>query len=268
MCRSTNRNRRRSRLALWVVLLWLGPGVLAGCQAPPPKAIASTSQPAAAGIVGEVVDSAGKPMPGAYVYAYRNPDSALRGPADFEARVQTDGAYFLDLVEGRYYLVARWRSSGADMGPPRPGDAWALPPQNPVLVPATETVRVDFVLQGISEPRLMRDGTLTGGDTGFTGRLVGPDRRPVAGAFVVAYPEPDFKGMPAATSPAVGDDGRFSLFVHRPGQWCLAARSRSRGQPVAGELFGRLGRGSAACRTVQTGQLIDLGTIAMQPYRP
>ena len=263
-------SRSIKRQLAWLVPLWLALGGLPGCQSPgrPVPTPASPVPTPASGIVGQVVDSGGDPVPGAYVYAYRNPDSALRGPADFEAKVDAGGHYFLDLVEGKYYLVARWRRSGADMGPPRPGDAWALPGNNPVRVKAEEPIRVDFVLQGVVDPRLMREGTLTGGDTGFSGRLVGPDRQPVAGAFVVAYPEANFKGMPAATSAAVAEDGRFILFVDRPGEWCLAARSRTRGQPVAGELYGRLGPGSAACRTLPNGQILDVGTISLAPYSP
>ena len=79
------------------------------------------------GIAGQVTDNTNASATGAYVYAYRNMRSSLRGPADFEAQVDKSGHYFLDLVEGDYYLVARMRQSGADAGPPKAGDAWALP---------------------------------------------------------------------------------------------------------------------------------------------
>ena len=92
-------------------------------------------------------------------------------------------------------------------------------------------------------------------------------RQPVAGAFVIAYPDTDFRHIPAATSPAVGADGRFTLYVERDGQWCLAARTRTRGQPVAGELFGALGEGRAACRQIKAGELLDVGVIHLLPYR-
>jgi hypothetical protein len=73
--------------------------------------------------------------------------------------------------------------------------------------------------------------------------------------------------MPEATSPAVGEDGRFTLYVSRSGQWCLAARTRTRGQPVAGELYGVLGEGQAGCREAAGGQLVDIGEIRLAPYR-
>ena len=156
------------------------------------------------GISGKVTDHQNNPAAGAFVYAYRSGKSNLRGPADFEAQVNSSGDYFLDLVEGDYYLVARMRQTGADAGPPRAGDAWALPSKNPVTVEPDNVTSINFTLQGISQPMLMREGTLTSGDTGFTGLLVDSDNNPLSGAFVIAYPEADYQRMPEATSPAVG----------------------------------------------------------------
>jgi hypothetical protein len=218
------------------------------------------------GIIGQAVDRNSNPATGAYIYAYRNMRSNLRGPADFEALVDAKGLYFLDMVEGDYYLVARMRQSGADAGPPKAGDAWALPTKNPVSVKPGETSTVNFVLQGISQPMLMREGTLTSGDTGFTGLLVDSNDKPLTGAFAIAYPDADYQRMPEATSPAVGDDGRFQLYVERPGQWCLAARTRTRGQPIAGEPYGKLGLQESGCRNVVAGKIIDVGTIRLTPY--
>jgi hypothetical protein len=219
------------------------------------------------GIAGQVTDNTNSSATGAYVYAYRNMRSSLRGPADFEAQVDKGGHYFMDLVEGDYYLVARMRQSGADAGPPKPGDAWALPARNPVTVYPAEVTVVNFKLQGVAQPMLMREGTLTSGETGFSGLLVDSDNKPLPGAFVIAYPDSSFQHMPEATSPSVGDDGRFQLYVERPGQWCLAARTRTRGQPIAGEPYGKLGRHESGCRNAVMGTIIDVGTIRLTPYR-
>lgn len=232
-----------------------------------PLAGPTASRGISAGIAGQVFDGKTGPATGAYVYAYRSMRGNLRGPADFEARVDKTGRYLLDLVEGDYYLVARMRQSGADAGPPKAGDAWALPSNNPVRVKPGEVTVVDFTLQGIAQPMLMREGTLTSGETGFSGQLVDADNQPLPGAFVIAYPGDDFQGMPEATSPAVGDDGRFQLFVDRPGQWCLAARTRTRGQPIAGEPYGKLTVDKSACREAVTGRIIDVGRIRLTPYR-
>ena len=248
--------------------LLLSLALVTACATQPTSVANQTNLPKlTTGITGQVTDDKTKPATGAYVYAYRNMRGNLRGPADFEAQVDNNGSYFLDLVEGDYYLVARMRQSGADAGPPKAGDAWALPSKNPISVEPGKTTLINFILQGIAQPMLMREGTLTSGETGFSGQLVDSDSRPLSGAFVIAYPDNDFQRMPEATSPAVGDDGRFQLFVKRPGQWCLAARTRTRGQPIAGEPYGKLGKAESGCRMAVTGKIIDIGTIRLIPYR-
>lgn len=249
------------------VVLLLALILVSACVQPQPVEIDSQLTAIETGITGEITSSSNSPATGAFVYAYRNMRSNLRGPADFEAQVDKSGHYFLDLVEGDYYLVARMRQSGADAGPPKPGDAWALPPKNPVKVTPHEVVVVNFSLQGVAQPMLMREGTLTSGDTGFTGLLIDSNNKPLAGAFVIAYPDNDFQRMPEATSPAVGDDGRFQLYVERTGQWCLAARTRTRGQPISGEPYGKLGAHKSGCLNVVPGQVIDVGKIRLTPYR-
>jgi len=254
--------------ACWYTCLLVTLGILSGCEPGFDQSVIQEelTNPAF-GIAGYVDDGYGHPASGAYVYVYRNMKSHLRGPADFEAIVNQDGNYFLDLVEGDYYLVARMRRSGADAGPPKAGDAWALPKQNPVTVAPDAITRVDFILQGVAQPMLMREGTLTSGDTGFTGTLVDASGKPLPGSFVIAYPDTDFQRMPEATSPAVGEDGRFHLYVERTGQWCLAARTRTRGQPIQGEPYGILGKGHESCRTAVPGEIIDVGMIYLTPYQ-
>ena len=218
----------------------------------------------ATGVRGVVLQQDGSVATGAFVYAYRTARHGLRGPADFGVRVERSGEYFLDLVEGEYHLVARLRQSGADAGPPRPGDAWAIHPHNPVMVEEGKTALIDFTLQSGSVPRQVRKGSLTTGDTGFSGQLVDPDGRPFAGAIVLAYRTADFHRMPDLTSTPADEDGRFTLFVPESGSYCLAARTQTRGQPRAGEPYGVL---DDNCRTAVSGELLDVGTIILSPYR-
>jgi hypothetical protein len=220
------------------------------------------------GISGRVCDRAGLPVSGAWVYAYRNTSSNLRGPADFGARTDQAGQYFLDMVEGSYYLIARWRKDGGEAGPPRAGDAWAILAQNPLHVEKTKVSRADFRLQGVQagQPVLLRSGSLSQGKTGFTGLLLDSAGHPLAGAFALAYTDLDFRRMPDFTSPVVGADGRFQLFVPRAGRYCLAARTRTRGQPVNGEPYGLLGPGESGCLTAVENQFLDIGQIHLSPY--
>lgn len=222
--------------------------------------------PGATGISGQVRSKDGAPAPGAAVYAYRSPRGGLRGPADFEAFAGDDGMYFLDLIEGTYYLTARLRRSGSDAGPPRPGDGWAVFGDNPVRVYAGMTSRADLLLRGVTQPMLLKEGSLASGDSGFTGLIVDAAGNPVAGAIALAYHSPDYRRMPDFTAAATGEDGRFTLFLPDGGTYCLAARAKTRGQPLSGEPYGVLGGKDNGCRTTDPGIISDVGRIILQPY--
>jgi hypothetical protein len=256
-------DKKLCRCVLLVALLLVA-GCLGGARE---RQVAALGMPGATGIAGMVLDQHGTPAVGSHVYAYRSAKGGLRGPADFAAIVGQDGSYFLDLVEGEYHLIARQRSSGSDSGPPRAGDAWSLFTGNPLRVVANRTSRADFRLQGVTQPRLFKQGSLTSGDTGMRGTIIDAEGKAVAGAFVLAYSDGNFRHMPDFTSPVVGSDGRFTLYLPGPGRYCLAVRTKTRGQPQAGELYGVLGEGEGACRTLQGGEMLDVGTITVKPYQ-
>ncbi|PLX80997.1 MAG: hypothetical protein C0616_05910 [Desulfuromonas sp.] len=220
------------------------------------------------GVYGRVVDQAGVPAVGAWVYAYRSARSGLRGPADFAAIVDSDGGYVLDLVDGEYWLVARYRQGRADSGPPRAGDSWAPYRRNPVRVSEGQGLRADFRLQTVVSPQVMHLGTQADGQTGFSGRLVDSAGEPLSGGFAFVHRLAEQNGMPAFTSQPVGTDGRFQLFVDAGGNFCLAGRLRTRGQPVAGEPFGRLENGNKGCLMLEQGEIREVGDLVLRPFRP
>jgi hypothetical protein len=254
-CRSTER---------WPALLALLPLLLFGCATV--ESFPSPAQrPQISGIAGQVTGATARPAGGAHVYAYRSARSGLRGPADFEALVQEDGSYHLDLAAGEYHLVARGRRQGADSGPMRAGDSWAAHAANPVQLVDGELLHIDFHLQEMVPSRQLRDGQAAG-KKGYRGRLVDERGQAVSGAYVFAYRpgaprQPDF-------SAAAGADGRFTLFVAAPGSYCLIARTQLRGQPLRGELLGHLDHGEPGCRAVQADEILDLGAIVLRPYHP
>lgn len=258
-------SRNAGRVACCRVLLFLL--LTFACACAPPPVAEEPLESGSTGVTGEVLRDDGSPAAGAFVYAYRTASQGLRGPADFGVRVDRDGHYFLDLVAGEYHLVARLRQTGADAGPPRPGDAWSIHDGNPVRVAAGQIGTVDFILQAGSVPRQVRQGSLVTGTTGFRGRLVDAEGRPFAGAFALAYRSTDFHRMPDLTSMPAAADGRFTLYVSDPGRYCLAARSQTRGQPRAGEPYGVLDNGEDPCLSVQEGEIIDVGTLVLKPHR-
>lgn len=240
--------------------------LLSACRLASPSLTTLPAIPGPTGIAGHVTNKDGTPATGASVYAYRSPKGGLRGPADFEAMVNEQGDYFLDLVEGTYHLAARLRQGGSDAGPPRPGDAWAVFGRNPVVVRVGMTSQADLILRGVTQPMLLKEGSLSSGDTGFSGRIVDTSGQPVAGAITLAYRTPDHRRMPDFTAAATGPDGRFVLYLPRGGTYCLAARTNTRGQPLAGEPYGVLAGGEEGCRAITSGEFLDVGTIVLHPY--
>ena len=221
----------------------------------------------AGSISGTVLTPDGIPATGAYVYAYRTDSKGLRGPADFAASVDADGHFTLDVIQGQYHLIARQRQSGGGSGPPRAGDAWAVYASNPVLINGPDTGPANFLLQAGTGLHQVRQGSLTSGDTGFSGILKSVEGESVEGAFVLAYRSADFRRMPDFTSLPAGPDGRFVLYVPDSGRYCLAARKQTRGEPREGEPYGTLGEGEASCRQVNQKQILDVGTITLRPHR-
>ena len=248
-------------------LLVLACCFLSACRLTPPAPLSLPAVPGPTGITGQVITKEGTPPSGAVVYAYRSPKGGLRGPADFEAMVNAEGTYFLDLAEGTYHLAARLRRSGSDAGPPRSGDAWAVFGENPVTVRAGMTSHADLVLRGVTQAMLLKEGSLSSGDTGFSGQIVDAGGQPVAGAITLAYRTPDHRRMPDFTAAATGEDGRFVLYLPLGGKYCLAARTRTRGQPLDGEPYGFLAKGEEGCRTITRGEVLDVGTIILYPYQ-
>ena len=218
------------------------------------------------GVYGRISVATGAPDPAATVYAYRNAAKNLRGPADFAAPADAQGDYFLDCGPGDFYLVARSRRAGGDSGPPRPGDAWALPEKNPVRLRDGERIRVDFRLHSLAQRPILGDTTLTEGTTGVTGRLLDAQGHPAGGAFVLAYRDGNRHRMPDHTSLPAREDGRFTLYLPTAGHWCLAARTQTRGQPLPGEPYG-IPEGNQGCPAIPEQTLLDIGTIVLKPYR-
>ncbi|NIR33019.1 MAG: hypothetical protein GWO11_00580 [Desulfuromonadales bacterium] len=244
-----------------IVLLGICLGGCLGSEPPRPD------MPAATSIAGKVTRADGDPPGDAFVYAYRDERNSTRGPADFGIRTESDGSYLLELPPGSYLLIARQGRSSRASGPPRPGESWDLYSGNPVTVDAGETVTADFTLRSTARAPRMKAGSLIEGDTGFTGRLIDADGRPVPGAFALAYGDRDFHRMPEFTSLPANEYGRFTLYVPEAGTFCLAARSRTRGQPRAGEPYGLLNSDRGPCRSVAEGEVLDVGTVTLLPYK-
>ena len=243
-----------------LLLLFLAPLLALGACTPAPI----VSKPEDTGIRGVVRDASGAPLAGASVFVYRNDRSGLRGPADFAAISDGEGRYLLDMVPGRYYLVARLRTTGSDSGPPRPGDAWALPASNPVVLTQGVIHELDLTLQQVQDQRIV-SSTLTTGPFSIRGTLLDPSGAPLAGAMALAYREPDQHRRPDFSATPSAADGSFILYLPDAGPWCLVLRQHTRGQLRRGELHAAFGSEGERC-TLTAAEQHDLGTISLAPF--
>jgi len=225
--------------------------------------ISSVSLPSSTGIAGRVHAQTGGSIENTVVYAYRNADSGLRGPADFAAPVDEQGDYFLDLVEGRYFLVARRRSApGQKEGPPRPGDVWARHPQNPLEVREGRITKADFQLPRSAHREPV--AALVRSDTALRGRLIDDNGRPLEGVVVLAYRSEEARGRPDHLSQATGPDGRFVLYLPQGGRYCLLVRDQGRGRPGTADLYRFAEENEPFCPSLTTGRERDLGTLTLR----
>jgi hypothetical protein len=242
---------------IFLVLVFSG---LFGCSASLEKVSEVSLEEPETGVFGRI-EGAEVAADQLWVYAYRDQQNSFRGPAEYAARAEKDASYVLDLPPGKWFLLARSRNQNSLSGPPQSGATWAIYQQNPLSVEAGQVKRVDFQLQPVVLGQVVAQST----DTGFSGRVIGPDRKPLASAVVMAYVDLEFRRKPDSLS-LTGSDGSFLLPVARAGTYCLLVRQSGRGQLKQGELFGLLAEGEAGCRQLQMQQILDVGTIQLQPY--
>lgn len=247
-----------------IIIIAIICGSLLGCLRLPAELPTDPFEQPETGAYGQIT-GAHETVDSVWIYAYRTQQGGFRGPADFAVRADDDGRYLLDLLPGRWFLVARSRQ-GAVSGPPRSGDGWGVYQNNPLVLQPHEALWVDLQLQPVAQTQLLLGGNVAQGETGFTGILFGPDNKPATGTVALAYRDQDYRRMPDHSSAAVASDGRFTLYVTSPGSYCLLARQGTRGQPRQGELYGLLGTGNAACRNLANGEMLNVGEIHLTPY--
>lgn len=209
----------------------------------------------------------GRPLKGAYVYAYRSSSTNLLGPADFaSAPSGADGTYTVELVEGAYHLVARRRASGENAGPIVAGDLYSVHSSNPVAVGEGRYTLVNLELTKLRDPMFFRSLSRTATDAGIRGRIVDAGGSPAPWVFAMAYTTADMKRIPDYTSVMTGEDGEFTVYLPGGGTYWLAARKSIREKPVPGEPYA-LYRGTPD-HSIQVPDkgFVENVTLTLEPY--
>jgi len=182
----------------------------------------------------------GKGVEGVTVSLYLDDADFFRGPAFLSAPTGKDGSFSLEAVPpSSYFLVARKRGSGQEVGPMRKGDLFGYLKGNPLAVAAGETVTLTLPLV---DKRLERDvnaAGLPGAQPGFAGTVRGPSGEPLPGLHAFAYLEPEMgHHKPAAVSSLTDAAGRYTLYLPGPGRYFVGARQGFGDSPAPGEWFG------------------------------
>ncbi|RMF66487.1 MAG: hypothetical protein D6740_12985 [Alphaproteobacteria bacterium] len=201
----------------------------------------------------------GKPVEGATLYVYVDSTTQFKGmgyvmvgPSDAEGVVEAT------LPAGTYYLLARKRLDGAQVGPLHSGDFIGYFPGNPVRLQDSEVRRIVLPMLEVPE-QSTRQTAAARGVARLSGTVRDDAGRPVAGVRVVLYRDAGMLNRPDLVSEPTGADGRWQLHPAETGTWYLAARNTLGGAPAPGDLYGTWnGRDDHAVQ-VRTGD--DLGGL-------
>jgi len=190
------------------------------------------------GIQGRVL-SEGEALPGALVAVFLDATGEFHGPPYAQSLPTGEkGEFFLDVMPGRYFVLARLRAPGRPFqGPLLRGDFAGFYPYNPVILRAGEGLMLDIPVVEVNRPR--GEGSLAPGEAIIVkGRVTAVTGAPVPGVRVVLYSIPEMIGRPLFVSSPTGADGSYRLEVPRNGKFYAAARSVIGKPPETGELMG------------------------------
>lgn len=187
------------------------------------------------GIVGEITFQ-GKRLERCYLYIYKDGQDGFKGPGYVIQPVEK-GTFRLRLPPGSYYILARKRLKGGQLGPIETGDYFNYYYGNPVRIEPGKVHEIK--LETISKLSL-NDSPDSAAFRGLRGTVRGPDGKPAKGLHVFAYLDPAMTGMPDFFSPATSTNGQFELPLPEGiGPVYLLAREAFGGPATVGELYGK-----------------------------
>ena len=194
------------------------------------------------GVTG-AVSAAGRPLPGAYVYAYPDNVGTVRGPSYVAfSRTGEDGRFRLPLREGPFRIVAREKGGGNETGAMTETGKTGGSEGIAVSLEPGKTRDLGTISLRPPEEGKRRRRAAAGGQEGASaeirGTAVREDGSPAPGVRVMAYADRRMIGRPFSISGATGADGAFVLRLPKPGKYYLGARSEIGGPVSPGEWVG------------------------------
>ncbi|TAL16887.1 hypothetical protein EPN96_07705 [bacterium] len=179
----------------------------------------------------------GKPAAGVRVSAHLRADAGFRGqPYASSALTASDGEYKLALDPGVYFITARKRATGLEVGPLTPGDLFGVLPELPLKVGRGKEQKSDIEL--VELPSYEQQARYRTRFAKLEGTIRTGEGNPAEGFRACLYDNPRMLGEPLAISAPTGPDGRFTISVSVVGRYYLGAREHLGGPPVSGERVG------------------------------
>jgi hypothetical protein len=261
-----------SRIAITVLSLVLA----AGFSAPIPG-FAKEKVPKKSGIKGRIVlKTTGEPVHKCYVYAYvgkietRAAQLGIIGITDWVSHGSAqDGTFKLDLPPGEYYIGARKRANGMNYGPLLKGDWYDHHyAKKAISIRKGRYSEYDFELIKLEEPMFFQGLTATDKvtDTGVKGKMLDENGEHVPGTFVMGYVDDDMQRAPDFASTLTDDEGNYTLYLPKGGQYWLAGRFYAMKMPQPKEPFARYEGSSDHSVMVEKGQFLEGIDLVLRPY--
>lgn len=170
---------------------------------------------------GRVTDIKGSPVEGAELFVYDSP--RVRRPADFiSPKTDKEGRFQIDLPAGKYWVVARVRSSG-EYGPLMPGDKHSGEPLDIELI-SGRAAEYDFIVSDIRETARQKQ-KIRQDYIKVTGRIVDEKGVPVRIAYAFAYKNRISPQFPDYISSWTDEEGNYTLYLSSGKYYIGAGRS-------------------------------------------
>lgn len=217
-------------------------------------------------ISGNVTDENGKPVKDAYVYIYKSTARGEIGPSDFiSSQTNENGEFTLNLPQNEYFIIARKRADGGNVGVLSTGD-YSSPTGFKVTATSKEESKVTIKMTKIVEPMFFKKTGAEITKSGVKGRILDEKGNPVAGAFAIAYKEPDIKKLPDFASVPTMSDGSYTLYLPEGGKYYVAARITIKKPPEKDELYGSY-KGTDDHSVVVKGETFTEGIdVTLKPF--
>lgn len=181
------------------------------------------------GISGKVFFN-GKAIGDVGVFAYLDLSSELKGPAYLSTVTNANGEFDLELESGSYYLVFR-KKKEENFGPPSPGDFVGFFPVFPLAIDENGyEIKVNLlkipekISQNLKEKNIL-----------VKGKVLDKNNKPIKGVYVVLYEGYALLGKPDYVSHQTDEQGNFSIYVKRGGNYFVVLRKTLGDTPTLGE---------------------------------